>query len=390
MGVKVNRFFTGLRDFGTRSRRIMVKGEPFGEKLTGASARRAAKIESSYEQAVANQKKSANRFFQEKDKYAQEVQRAQKEVAKKGRANPKRQKRAEAALKAQQEASADLKKARAKRRQAERLRLQGYGAKKGLSQEQRAALAHEYWNDEIALKTGMSPLGKVGAGLTTAGILGGVGKAIEDAVEAPIEERRKAIEDAVEAKSAGEDTAATPAKSTEETDTVPTDTTAVRQNANLNESPATEEKASDNAAATIPNTHTVKEKDTLSAIAKRYGLTLQQLLERNDIEDPNYIRVGQTINLDPNGEKQKITGTFKKKKKKAAPAPTERRDVEEDGYYRTRPNKHGTEESYEDRRARAQREVEAYTNYRLARNKGEVEANKYYDDGEWLDQFDFR
>jgi LysM repeat protein len=41
--------------------------------------------------------------------------------------------------------------------------------------------------------------------------------------------------------------------------------------------------------------YTVVEGDTLSAIAKRYGLTVRQLVEANDIQDPNLIRVGQRL-----------------------------------------------------------------------------------------------
>ena len=45
-------------------------------------------------------------------------------------------------------------------------------------------------------------------------------------------------------------------------------------------------------------TYTVQKGDTLSAIAKKYGLTLQQLLAANpDIKNPNLIKVGQVINI---------------------------------------------------------------------------------------------
>ncbi len=44
--------------------------------------------------------------------------------------------------------------------------------------------------------------------------------------------------------------------------------------------------------------YTVKKGDTLSAIAKAYGLTLQQLLEANpQIKNPNLIKVGQVIKI---------------------------------------------------------------------------------------------
>ncbi len=41
--------------------------------------------------------------------------------------------------------------------------------------------------------------------------------------------------------------------------------------------------------------YTVVRGDTLSAIAKRYGVTIRQLIETNNIEDPNLIRVGQQL-----------------------------------------------------------------------------------------------
>lgn len=41
--------------------------------------------------------------------------------------------------------------------------------------------------------------------------------------------------------------------------------------------------------------HTVDVGDTLSSIAKRFGVTVRRLIEVNDIEDPNMIRVGQRL-----------------------------------------------------------------------------------------------
>ncbi len=41
--------------------------------------------------------------------------------------------------------------------------------------------------------------------------------------------------------------------------------------------------------------YTVASGDTLSAIAKRYGITLRELIEANDIENPNLIRSGQKL-----------------------------------------------------------------------------------------------
>ena len=44
-------------------------------------------------------------------------------------------------------------------------------------------------------------------------------------------------------------------------------------------------------------TYTVKKGDTLSAIAKKYGVTYQFLAKINNIPDPNKIYVGQVIKL---------------------------------------------------------------------------------------------
>ena len=44
-------------------------------------------------------------------------------------------------------------------------------------------------------------------------------------------------------------------------------------------------------------TYTVKKGDTLSAIAKQYGTTYQEIAKANGISDPNYIRVGQVLNI---------------------------------------------------------------------------------------------
>jgi LysM repeat protein len=41
--------------------------------------------------------------------------------------------------------------------------------------------------------------------------------------------------------------------------------------------------------------HTVTRGDTLSSIAKRYGVTLREIIEANDIEDPKHIREGQRL-----------------------------------------------------------------------------------------------
>ena len=50
--------------------------------------------------------------------------------------------------------------------------------------------------------------------------------------------------------------------------------------------------------------HTVKSGDTLSALAQKYGTTVEDLAKRNKIADPNKIQIGQTINF---ADKKKTT-----------------------------------------------------------------------------------
>lgn len=47
----------------------------------------------------------------------------------------------------------------------------------------------------------------------------------------------------------------------------------------------------------MADSYTVVAGDTLSEIAAKHGLTVDQLVEWNDIEDPSLIKVGQTIVL---------------------------------------------------------------------------------------------
>lgn len=49
--------------------------------------------------------------------------------------------------------------------------------------------------------------------------------------------------------------------------------------------------------AALPKTHTVQKGETLSAIARRQGTTVQQLAEINKLDDPNLIRPGQVLML---------------------------------------------------------------------------------------------
>jgi len=60
--------------------------------------------------------------------------------------------------------------------------------------------------------------------------------------------------------------------------------------------------------------HTVKSGDTLSALAQKYGTTVEDLAKRNKIADPNKIQIGQTINF---ADKKKTTAP--KAKPKATP-----------------------------------------------------------------------
>jgi len=57
------------------------------------------------------------------------------------------------------------------------------------------------------------------------------------------------------------------------------------------------------ASGTAAKTYTVKKGDTLSGIAKRYGLTYQKLASCNGIKDPNAIRIGQVIRIPGSGTK---------------------------------------------------------------------------------------
>lgn len=56
-------------------------------------------------------------------------------------------------------------------------------------------------------------------------------------------------------------------------------------------------------------TYTVKKGDTLSAIAKKYGTTYQQIAKDNGISNPNLIHVGQTLTIGGNTSNNKSTVT---------------------------------------------------------------------------------
>ena len=50
-------------------------------------------------------------------------------------------------------------------------------------------------------------------------------------------------------------------------------------------------------AGPVGNTYTVVSGDTLSAIATRFGTTVEIICQLNGISDPNMIYVGQVLNL---------------------------------------------------------------------------------------------
>ena len=44
-------------------------------------------------------------------------------------------------------------------------------------------------------------------------------------------------------------------------------------------------------------THTVKKGDTLSAISKKYGCSVQQLMKWNNLKNANALRIGQKLKV---------------------------------------------------------------------------------------------
>ncbi len=74
--------------------------------------------------------------------------------------------------------------------------------------------------------------------------------------------------------------------------------------------PAASKPAANNKPASTGGTHTVKKGDTLSAIAKKYKTTVNELVKINGIKNPNLIKVGQTIKL-PGAASPKLKGDMK-------------------------------------------------------------------------------
>ena len=61
-------------------------------------------------------------------------------------------------------------------------------------------------------------------------------------------------------------------------------------------------------AAPTPQTYTVKAGDTLTSIARRFGVTQNQILKANpDIKDPNKIAVGDVLTIPTKGSGGVIT-----------------------------------------------------------------------------------
>lgn len=65
-------------------------------------------------------------------------------------------------------------------------------------------------------------------------------------------------------------------------------------------------------------THTVFEGDTLGSIAREYGVTVKQLVEWNNLEDPNALRLGQTIRLSASSSSKSSSSTKSSSSKSSA------------------------------------------------------------------------
>ena len=74
-------------------------------------------------------------------------------------------------------------------------------------------------------------------------------------------------------------------------------------------------------------TYTVKKGDTLSAIAKQYGTTYQQLAKDNGISNPNLIYVGQKINIGGNTSTEKKTNNTSNNNKNTTATPSNKTNI---------------------------------------------------------------
>ena len=61
--------------------------------------------------------------------------------------------------------------------------------------------------------------------------------------------------------------------------------------------PAEPEKPSEPPPVTEPLTYTIQGGDTLSAIARKFNVTVAALVAENNLENPNLIRPGQVLKI---------------------------------------------------------------------------------------------
>ncbi|HIE11378.1 MAG TPA: LysM peptidoglycan-binding domain-containing protein [Kiritimatiellae bacterium] len=87
------------------------------------------------------------------------------------------------------------------------------------------------------------------------------------------------------------------------------------------------EAAAEVAELGVGRTYVVQKGDTLSAIAKRFGVSVQEIVELNDISNPNLIRAGQELTLPAYA-----TGVPAAPQKAAMPPPRAR-ELTEGGVY---------------------------------------------------------
>jgi LysM repeat protein len=77
----------------------------------------------------------------------------------------------------------------------------------------------------------------------------------------------------------------------------PTPTVSPRPTASPTPSASPTPTPSPSPTASATKRYTIKEGDTLTRIASRFGTTLKKLMELNGITDPNRIRIGQVLKL---------------------------------------------------------------------------------------------
>lgn len=61
--------------------------------------------------------------------------------------------------------------------------------------------------------------------------------------------------------------------------------------------PATGKKAASSPAKVIPKTHTIAKNETLTAIVRKYGVSYDELIKLNKIEDPKKLQIGTVLKL---------------------------------------------------------------------------------------------